>query len=330
MGSERCPVALCGVRGSAAGVLKTLPQQPTPSPNLPTPPKKTIATKRFWSFSASRRWSAQHHARPAADGDAPPQRAPQERAVLNTQLAGLRQRAAIRHTKKGRDGSPPGSPASGPAAANAQQDQQHHHHAQQQPAGGQEQPQHHYQQPAAEQAHSGTHEQPQPPQQHHHQQQQHWRPPRPPSVEYDCAAMSDGVNMANAGGLMGDDDLGSSLQPPAVLSNAAAALNLAPRHPPHTHSSTPQPSPHSAVGYDPWSAEAAAAARRPQFSATESVKSQVVDQLGGLKRRAAAKRRADGAEEQRRAAGRGAAGAAARQGPPQQGYACVDDDPWNL
>lgn len=50
-------------------------------------------------------------------------------------------------------------------------------------------------------------------------------------------------------------------------------------------------------GYDPWSPEAAAAARRPKFTATESVKSQVVGQLGGLKRKAAVKRRVDAQQQ---------------------------------
>jgi hypothetical protein len=235
----------------------------------------------FWGFTASRRWAAQHHARPAGEGGGGAARAPQERAVLNSQLAGLRQRAAIRHTKAARGGGG-GAAAEEPEQEHAQQQhqqqqqQQHHHH-------------HHHHHAAAAaaahgapwaaaQAHGGPHAaapEPGP----------RFRPP-PLAVDYDTTAMSDGVNMA------------------------------------------------AGVGYDPWSPEAAAAAARPRFTATESVKSQVVGQLGGLKRRAAVKQRAD-AETEARAraaaaggpAGSGGGGGGCGDG---QGHTAVDDDPWSV
>lgn len=185
----------------------------------------------FWSFSASRRWSAQHHARPPTDQ----QRAPQERTVLHTQLAGLRQRAAIRGTSKRRteaEGAAAAAGAGAGAGDEQQQQQQHDGQAQPERRGGQLPDE---QLPGQQPRQHAVH-----------------------AVEYDSTSMSDGVNMANG------------------------------------------------VGYDPWSAEAAAAARRPAFTATETVKRQVVGQLGGLKRRAAVKRRADA----------DAAAAGARRGSP--------------
>ncbi|KAI8468108.1 MAG: hypothetical protein J3K34DRAFT_523229 [Monoraphidium minutum] len=130
----------------------------------------------FWSFSASRRWAAQHHARPPHDAP----RAPQDAAALHSQLAGLRQRAAIRHTQQSRGGraaaeAAEGAAAPAHAAAAGAQQQQHH-----QP-GGEQPPLHHHQQ--QQQRHS-AHEQQQAP------------PPPPPVVEYDSTSMSDGVNMA--------------------------------------------------------------------------------------------------------------------------------------
>jgi hypothetical protein len=210
----------------------------------------------FWSFSASRRWSAQHHARPPPDAP----RGPQARTVLNSQLAGLRQRAAIRHTKAARDASP------APAAAHGQQQEPHHH---QEPQAQQQQEEQEYQQEG-----TARHQAAQ-------QQQHHYRPPPTPAVDYDTTAMSDGVNMA------------------------------------------------AGVGYDPWSPEAAAAARRPRFTATESAKSQVVGQLGGLKRRAAVKQRADAEQERPRGAPAAAAAAEGEAAWPQA-HACVEDDPWSV
>ncbi|GBF90649.1 hypothetical protein Rsub_03221 [Raphidocelis subcapitata] len=216
----------------------------------------------FWSFSASRRWSAQHHARPQQDGA----RAPQERTVLNSQLAGLRQRAAIRHTKKARDAAAPAAAAAAAGDASSPQQQE------QQPAEQREQQQHHHQQQQPDQD----------PASHHHdyyQQQQHHHYQHRPAVEYDSTAMSDGVNMANG------------------------------------------------HGYDPWSPEAAAAAPRPRFTATESAKTRVSGQLGGLRRRAAVKARAD-AEQARPSGGREEPAAAAAAG--GGGFTAVEDDPWGV
>jgi hypothetical protein len=154
--------------------------------------------------------------------------------VLHSQLAGLRQRAAIRHTKQWREERAAGGAGAAGAQATAPEQQQH-----------QQQQQHH---------------------QHQHQHQQHQQhTAAQPVVDYDTTAMSDGVNMACGEGY-------DPWNPHAAVASAAAG--------------------------------AAAATARPKFTATETLKSQVCGQLGGLKRRAAVKARADTAAAARRTGAR--------------------------